>query len=90
MRLSGVQRTLKFTKYMSKYNWEPTVLTTGKTAYFAHDLSLMKEVEDNNIKVVRTESFDINSLLSKMGTVKMQMKEVEKISEQLIQNIFNS
>ena len=43
--LSGVQRTLKFTKYMSKFNWQPTVITTGNIAYYAHDFYLLKEAE---------------------------------------------
>jgi len=37
MGLSGVQRVLKFTKYMSNYNWEPTVITAGSTGYYAND-----------------------------------------------------
>ncbi len=88
MGLSGVQRTLKFTKYMSKYNWEPTVLTTGKTAYFAHDLSLLKEVEQNGISVVRTDSFDINSLLSKFGTVRMPNEKIRKFLSNLSKTFF--
>ena len=37
MGLSGVQRTLKFTKYMKLFNWKPTVITADDVAYFAHD-----------------------------------------------------
>ena len=37
MGLSGVQRTLKFTKYMSHFNWKPTIITAGNIGYFAHD-----------------------------------------------------
>lgn len=88
MGLSGVQRTLKFTKYMSKYNWEPTVITTGKTAYFAHDSSLMKEVENNKIEVIRTDAFDINSLLSKMGTIKMPNEKLRKFLSNLSKTFF--
>lgn len=63
MGLSGVQRTLKFTKYMSHFNWEPTVITTGDVAYYAHDESLQKEVDECNIHVVRTSAKDVNALL---------------------------
>ncbi len=63
MGLSGVQRTLKFTKYMSQFNWEPTVITTGDVAYYAHDESLKNEVEQSNIRVVRTSAKDVNALL---------------------------
>ena len=51
--LSGVQRTLKFVKYMKNYNWEPTVITTGDVAYFAHDKSLSKELSESNIRIIR-------------------------------------
>ncbi|MGE5402068.1 MAG: glycosyltransferase [Ignavibacteriales bacterium] len=78
MGLSGVQRTLKFVKYMKKYNWEPTVLTTGKTGYFAHDLSLMKECEDAGIRIVRTEGMDPYSLLAKYKTIKMPPEYIRK------------
>lgn len=61
--LSGVQRTLKFTKYMSCFNWEPTVITTGDIAYYAHDDSLLKEVEEANIRVIRINAKDVNALL---------------------------
>ena len=44
MGLSGVQRTLKFVKYLKQNNWEPTVITTKNVAYFAHDESLTKRI----------------------------------------------
>ncbi|MBI9072708.1 MAG: glycosyltransferase [Melioribacteraceae bacterium] len=78
MGLSGVQRTLKFTKYMKQFNWEPTVITCGNTGYFAHDYSLLKEAEDAGIRIIRTESFDPNSLLKKYGTITMPREIVRK------------
>ncbi|RHW65667.1 glycosyl transferase family 1, partial [Clostridium botulinum] len=30
---SGVQRTLKFVKYLREFNWEPVVVTVGDTAF---------------------------------------------------------
>ncbi|PKL87360.1 MAG: glycosyl transferase family 1 [Ignavibacteriae bacterium HGW-Ignavibacteriae-2] len=78
MGLSGVQRTLKFTKYMSHYNWEPTVITAGSTGYYAHDNSLMKEAEKAEIRIVRTESSDINSRLAKYGTIEMPNEKIRK------------
>ncbi|MEJ5350034.1 MAG: glycosyltransferase [Melioribacteraceae bacterium] len=65
MGLSGVQRILKFTKYMPKFNWQPVVITTGNVAYYAHDFSLLKEAEDAGIQIIRTEAFDINSIIGK-------------------------
>jgi glycosyltransferase involved in cell wall biosynthesis len=88
MGLSGVQRTLKFTKYMSEYNWQPTVLTAGKTGYYAHDISLLREAEDAGIKIERTDSREINSLLSKMGTVKMPREFIRKTLSLISKTIF--
>lgn len=88
MGLSGVQRTLKFTKYMSKYNWKPTVLTTGKTGYYAHDLTLLKEAEDAGIEIIRTEAFDINSLLSNFSTIKMPRELFRKFLSLLSKTFF--
>ncbi len=62
---SGVQRTLKFVKYLPQYGWEPTVLTIGSTAYYAKDESLLKEIEALNIRVIRTQSTDPNAVLHK-------------------------
>ena len=61
MGLSGVQRTLKFVKYMKSFNWDPTVLTASDTGYYAHDNSLLAEAEAAKIRVIRTDG-DINSL----------------------------
>lgn len=88
MGLSGVQRVLKFTKYMSNYNWEPTVITAGKTGYYAHDKSLLKEAENANIKIVRTDAFDPNSLLAKYGTISMPREFIRKILSKISKFVF--
>lgn len=88
MGLSGVQRTLKFAKYMSEYNWEPTVITTGKTGYYAHDISLLEEAENSKINIVRTEAFDINSILSRFGTIKMPNERLRKFLGKLSKTFF--
>lgn len=47
MGLSGVQRTLKFVKYLPYFGWKPIVLTTPEdTPYYAFDESLVEEVRD--------------------------------------------
>jgi len=87
--LSGVQRTLKFVKYMKNYNWEPTVITTGNIAYFAHDKSLSKELSDLNIKIVRVSgSKEPNSILSKLGTVKLPGEFLRSVLDKLSQTFF--
>ncbi|MDD3558172.1 MAG: glycosyl transferase family 1 [Melioribacteraceae bacterium] len=88
MGLSGVQRTLKFTKYMKEFDWEPTVITAGRTGYYAHDLSLLKEVEKYGINVIRTDAKDINSKLALWGTVKMPREFIRKILSYISKLIF--
>ncbi len=86
--LSGVQRTLKFVKYMSSFGWQPTVITTGNIAYFAHDTFLQAELNKLNINVIRTSSFDPNSVLSKFGTIKMPDERIRKVLNLLSQTFF--
>jgi hypothetical protein len=87
--LSGVQRTLKFTKYMSRYNWEPTVITTGNVAYFAHDFSLLKEAEEAGVKIIRTEAFDVNAILGKQyNTVNMPKEFIRRILSRISKAFF--
>ncbi|MDX1740717.1 MAG: glycosyltransferase, partial [Rhodothermales bacterium] len=55
----GVQRTLKFVKYLPDNGWLPTVLTVDpkRAAYPDLDASLMADVPEN-ADVVRTRSWD--------------------------------
>ncbi len=89
MGLSGVQRTLKFVKYMKNYNWQPTVITSGNVAYFAHDNFLENELINTEIKVIRVSgSREPNSLLSKLGTMKMPSEFFRNIFDKLSQSFF--
>ncbi len=81
MGLSGVQRILKFTKYMPKFNWQPVVITTGNVAYYAHDISLLKEAENAGVQIIRTEAFDVNSIIGKkIQTVNIPKEFIRKNS----------
>jgi glycosyltransferase involved in cell wall biosynthesis len=86
--LSGVQRTLKFVKYMSPHGWQPTVITTGNIAYYAHDKSLKDELNKLDINVIRISSFDPNTVLAKLGTVKMPGEKIRKVLNMLSQTFF--
>ncbi len=77
--LSGVQRTTKFVKYLPDFNWSPTVITTGDIAYFAHDHSLLDDLKNENIRIVRVSGKEINSILKKKGTVKMPREIFRKL-----------
>ncbi|MCX6332931.1 MAG: glycosyltransferase family 4 protein [Bacteroidia bacterium] len=56
---AGVQRWLKFSKYLPQSGWEPVILTVDPeyAAYPALDPSLEKDVTEN-IKVCRTKATD--------------------------------
>lgn len=77
---SGVQRVLKFVKYLPHFGWQPTVLTIGPTAYYAKDESLLKEIESLKIKIIRTNSIDPNAVVHKKhDVVKMPKEGMRKI-----------
>jgi spore coat polysaccharide biosynthesis predicted glycosyltransferase SpsG len=86
--LSGVQRTLKFAKYLSKYNWEPTVITTGDVGYFAHDFSLLKEAENAQIKIIRTSGLHPNAVVNSYKKNKMPNELLRKVLNRISQTIF--
>ncbi len=88
MGLSGVQRTLKFAKYLPQFGWEPTVLTVAPTGYFAQDLHLLDEAEKAQIKIERTNSLDVNRLLAVKGTVKMPPEWLRNILNKISQVFF--
>jgi len=68
---AGVQRWLKFVKYLPEYGWEPIVLTvdTEYASYTQWDKSLEKDV-NNNIQVIRTRSFEILEFYKKISPQK--------------------
>lgn len=86
--LSGVQRTLKFTKYFSNFNWQPTVITSGSVNYFAYDESLLKEVEDANVRIIRTEALTPGAFLLKKGKTKPKSTFIQSILSKISKTIF--
>jgi glycosyltransferase involved in cell wall biosynthesis len=55
---AGVQRTLKFVKYLPSFGWDATVVSTRSRAYGARDPSLLAEVPDGT-RVQRTPALPI-------------------------------
>lgn len=104
MGLSGVQRTLKFVKYLREYNWEPIVLTTSNEDYYAYDDSLMNELEAMDIEVYRTKDKQIgkkksgnlpNYQIQKLGRFFLNFFNIpdskikwKKIAEKTAQKVF--
>ena len=75
----GVQRTVKFAKYLPEFGWDPTILTVKDIAYRSYDPTPLDEVPD--IRVVRTGSLDpfrLGYLASKvMGRLSRKCGETE-------------
>lgn len=83
MGYSGVQRTAKFVKHMVDFGWEPTVLTIQPKSYYAFDESLLKELEEKNIRIIRTSSNDPTQKIFKQKKIKSEI--VRKILNRLSQ-----
>ncbi|MBI4552692.1 MAG: glycosyltransferase family 4 protein [Candidatus Latescibacteria bacterium] len=58
---AGVQRTVKFVKYLPGYGWDPLVLTVDAGTHIAYDPSMLNELPDN-LPVYRTRAFDPEDL----------------------------
>lgn len=84
---SGVQRTLKFVKYLKLFNWEPIVVTAGDTRYPLIDKTLLSEVPED-LMIFRVDEpasinqNDMNELLNVYHSI-VNKKEIvnEFISE---------
>lgn len=53
---SGVQRPLKFVKYLREFGWNPIVLCPEPGAYQVFDSSLQKELEEIDVEVHRVKA----------------------------------
>ena len=58
---AGVQRVLKFVKYLVEFGWEVKVLTTVSMDYTVHDHSLVDEVPAE-VEVVRAHEWSVPAL----------------------------
>lgn len=86
---SGVQRSLKYVKYLPEFNCNPIVVTVENGHNFAYDYSMLKEVP-TNIKIYRSNSGEklwlrnkienLNKALVKVkGAIKLN--STEKVSD---------
>ncbi len=74
MGMGGVQRTLKFAKYLKEYGWDPVVLTDSPKKYYAVDESLLNEAIESGIKIERTgeEITDVSKIIIKTPNEKLR------------------
>ena len=63
MGMGGTQRAAKFAKYLPCFGWKPIVVTIKNVHYYAHDDTLLTEIE--NVSVYRTESLDPLRLIAR-------------------------
>lgn len=78
MGLSGVQRISKFVKYLTRYGWEPEVLTVDPMGYYAYDETLLQEVLEEGVVIHRTQSKDPNRLFKKQQMVDLPSERTRK------------
>ena len=88
MGLSGVQRTLKFVKYLSQFGWHPTVLTVDPRGYFAKDETMLAELEGRNVTVVRTPPSGPARFLRKKDIVEIPAEWKRKLLSRLSDTFF--
>lgn len=72
MGMGGVQRAVKLAKYLSRSGWGITVLTVKDVLYYAHDSSLLEDLDDR-IDIVRSGSLDPIRLAGKYGIKKKEI-----------------
>ena len=58
----GVQRVLKFCKYLSKYGWQPIILTVDSGDFPVIDNSLEKQIGE--LKVYKSKSISVHKIFN--------------------------
>jgi hypothetical protein len=53
---SGVQRPVKFAKYLQRFGWDPIVVAPDPDIYHTFDDSLLQELNDSSIRVERVQN----------------------------------
>lgn len=97
---AGVQRVLKFAKYLPKFGWQPIILTVSKPDAPAYDETLQTDIPIE-CKVYKTKSLEPFSLYKKLtgkddsykipGDVLVKNKNlsfIEKLSKWIRLNLF--
>jgi glycosyltransferase involved in cell wall biosynthesis len=87
MGLSGVQRTLKFVKYLPQFGWHPTVLTVEPRAYVARDQTLLEELPPE-VRIIRTGAAGPAKVLSRKEVTALPRERVRKILSRLSDTVY--
>lgn len=86
--LSGVQRILKFVKYLPDFGWHPTVVTTKPHAYPAFDESLMDELRESDAEVWRTETAGAFAAVKNQRTIPLSTERMRKLLNRASQFVY--
>lgn len=81
----GVQRFLKFSKYLRLFHWEPIIITPREGSYPAYDPSLANDIPEG-IKVIKTATFEPFALYNKLTGKKGKSVPVALIDIQETKN----
>ena len=85
----GIQRTMKFVKYLPDFNWEPIVLTVKDGLWISKDDSLLNGLS-NDLKIFRTNCFGLQSVFKSSWNKKnntMQYNSMSDIIKKFYRNI---
>ncbi|MFP3592786.1 glycosyl transferase family 1 [Chryseobacterium sp. SIMBA_038] len=69
----GVQRWLKFVKYLPEFGWKPVIFTPENPSYPLLDESLMKDIPEN-IEIVKTKIWEPYQLAEKLDKSNKKFK----------------
>ena len=69
----GVQRWLKFAKYLPEFGWKPIIYTPENPSYPLLDETLMKDVPEN-IEIIRTKIWEPYQLAEKLNKSNKKFK----------------
>jgi len=78
---SGVQRWLKFVKYLSQMGWEPIVFTPENPSFTIEDTSLLKDIPES-VEVIKLPIWEPYDLFFKISKIvgKKSIKQSDFIS----------
>lgn len=88
MGFSGIQRTLKFVKYLPEHGWLPTVMTVTPHAYFAFDDTFLEEIAGLPVEIWRTGAGGVFSLVKERRTVSLKNERLRKMLNRVSQFFF--
>jgi len=67
---AGVQRSLKFVKYLPQFGWQPVVITTTADAYPVRDETMLADIPTGT-PIYRVRGYDINGLRPAFNRLKL-------------------